>query len=160
MIRAPTVHVRADRRAAIRPLVTSHGANDPRTDRPRFRLEWDWTGRCRHFDPNGKLLGAIKPEGRLQLAAGDNAVTLTATDAAGAGQDLTVDTGVTVESRGGGAVRLQAGDNLTVAAGATVTTTGVLTVTTTGAEVICILPTVAITLSEWVPSDGLSQTCV
>jgi isopenicillin-N epimerase len=38
------LHVRADLRAGIRPLVVSHGANDPRADRSRFRLGFDWTG--------------------------------------------------------------------------------------------------------------------
>ncbi len=36
--------VRADRRERIHPLVVSHGANDPLTDRSRFRAEFDWTG--------------------------------------------------------------------------------------------------------------------
>ncbi len=38
------LHVRADVRAQVRPLVVSHGANAGRDDRPRFRLEFDWTG--------------------------------------------------------------------------------------------------------------------
>jgi isopenicillin-N epimerase len=36
--------VRADRRERIHPTTVSHGANATRTDRPRFRLEFDWVG--------------------------------------------------------------------------------------------------------------------
>ena len=36
--------VRADRCERIHPLVVSHGANEPLTDRSRFRAEFDWTG--------------------------------------------------------------------------------------------------------------------
>jgi isopenicillin-N epimerase len=36
--------VRSDRRHLIRPLITSHGANDPREDRPRLWQLFDWQG--------------------------------------------------------------------------------------------------------------------
>lgn len=41
---AAVLHVRADVRPRIHPLVTSHAANTTRRDRSRYRLAFDWTG--------------------------------------------------------------------------------------------------------------------
>lgn len=55
--------------------VGGHKLTFPVALQPEEYVELDWTGRCRHFDPNGKLLATLRPEGGLELAAGTNPVT-------------------------------------------------------------------------------------
>ncbi len=73
--------VQRDRQSAIRPLTISHGANSPRTDRTRFRLEFDWTGTD---DPSPylcipeaiRVMGSLLPGGWDELMATNHALAI------------------------------------------------------------------------------------
>jgi isopenicillin-N epimerase len=77
--------VRADRRERIHPSIVSHGANATRTDRPRFRLEFDWVGTG---DPTAALtlpaaidwMAALDPGGWPAVMAANRALALEARD--------------------------------------------------------------------------------
>jgi isopenicillin-N epimerase len=77
--------VRADRREAIRPVVTSHAANDPRVDRDRFRLAFDWVGTA---DPTAVLsipaalqaMAALEPGGWPAVMAANHAAAVAGAD--------------------------------------------------------------------------------
>jgi len=75
--------VRRDRQNRVRPLVISHGANSPRTDRSPYRLEFDWAGTV---DPTAflcvpeaiRFMGSLLPGGWDELRARNRALALRA----------------------------------------------------------------------------------
>ncbi len=77
--------VRGDRRERIHPTVTSHGANDPRRDRSRYRLEFDWAGTS---DPTAALtlpaaidwMARLDPDGWPGVMAANHALAVEARD--------------------------------------------------------------------------------
>ena len=82
---AAFLHVRRDRQDGVHPLITSHGASSPRTDRSRFQLEFLWPGT---HDPTPVLalpdalqfLGSLLPGGWPALRAANHALALWARD--------------------------------------------------------------------------------
>jgi isopenicillin-N epimerase len=74
---AAILHARADKRDQLRPLAVSHGYNDTRLDRSRYRRLFDWTGTV-DYSPYLSLsaairfVGALHPDGWPGLMA-DNA---------------------------------------------------------------------------------------
>ncbi|MEO6597627.1 MAG: aminotransferase class V-fold PLP-dependent enzyme [Planctomycetota bacterium] len=75
------LYVRRDRQAGLRPLCISHGANSTRTDRSRFRLEFDFTGTA-DFTPflciptALRFLGSLLPGGMPALQAHNHELAL------------------------------------------------------------------------------------
>jgi isopenicillin-N epimerase len=77
------LHIREDRRDLIRPLITSHGRNDPRTDRSRLRKEFDWQDTP---DPTAfltlpeaiRVVGSLDPGGWTGLMAANRTMALAA----------------------------------------------------------------------------------
>jgi isopenicillin-N epimerase len=74
---AAVLHARADVRDRLRPLAVSHGFNDDRPDRSRFRRLFDWTGTVDvtpylSLSAAIRFVGALHPDGWPGLMA-DNA---------------------------------------------------------------------------------------
>ena len=77
------LYVRRDRQGRIKPLAISNGASDTRTDRSRFRLDFDWNG---PFDPSPWLtvpaaidgLGEMLPGGWPSVTANNRQLMIAA----------------------------------------------------------------------------------
>jgi isopenicillin-N epimerase len=77
--------VRANRRSVVHPTVISHGANNPRTDRSRYALEFDWVGTT---DPTPALslpaaidwVAALEPGGWPAVMAANHALAVAGRD--------------------------------------------------------------------------------
>jgi isopenicillin-N epimerase len=82
---AAFLYARDNRRAALRPVAISHGANSPRSDRSRYHLEFDWTGT---FDPTAwlcvpdalELIGSLVPGGWPEVMQRNRALALRGRD--------------------------------------------------------------------------------
>jgi isopenicillin-N epimerase len=77
------LYVQHERQKLIRPLIISHGANSPRTDRSRFLIEFGWTGT---EDRSGylsvaealKYMSGLLPKGWPEIMERNNALVLAA----------------------------------------------------------------------------------
>ena len=105
---AGVLYVREDRRAGVLPLVTSHGRNDPRSDRPALWKEFDWqgTGNPTAFLalPEAiRVIGELQPGGWPAHMAANRAMVL-------AGRDRLLETARARADRAGLDGRVDGGD--------------------------------------------------
>ncbi len=82
---AAFLYVRENRRASIRPIAISHGANATRRDRSRFHVEFDWTGTA-DFSPwlavpdSLRFIASLVEGGWTEVMRRNHAHTLEARD--------------------------------------------------------------------------------
>jgi isopenicillin-N epimerase len=79
------LHIREDRRDGVLPLVTSHGRNDPRDDRPQLWKEFDWQGTSNPTPflslPEAiRVVGGLSPGGWPEHMAANRALALEGRD--------------------------------------------------------------------------------